>query len=329
MEDGNKAEESQGDLACDAISQVDIGGEDASDGGGVNGVMSENVVESSASLESDGQEEQPETTMVYCCQKCRCVLFHHEQLSKQHEEGRHEFAYRKSEKDGNRKERSCTSHFLSEPNKWMEDATLNDNVSGKLACPKCNNRVGSFYWAGSQCSCGTWIVPAIQFPISKVDQRVWRCDRLPDHISSIVVQTEENEEESSQDKIDPAQQRVNEHAKWIECTNLGQGDSIVAMIDKDECSLTTIQNKSFDGFESVSKVMDASTRKLGGRVKLLKGPVSLAPPSTTTRLLFQVSNVSSTIGESILWSRDSQGKLFAQHIIRVKNPTETFLQGSR
>ena len=44
-------------------------------------------------------------------------------------------------------------------------------LSGKLLCFKCNTRFGSYDWAGNQCSCGVWVVPAIQVPKSKVDVR--------------------------------------------------------------------------------------------------------------------------------------------------------------
>ncbi len=29
-------------------------------------------------------------------------------------------------------------------------------------------QIGSWNWAGSQCSCGQWVAPAMQFPMSKV-----------------------------------------------------------------------------------------------------------------------------------------------------------------
>ena len=40
---------------------------------------------------------------------------------------------------------------------------------GKLTCPKCNAKLGLFRWHGNQCSCGTWVAPAIQIHLSKVD----------------------------------------------------------------------------------------------------------------------------------------------------------------
>ena len=60
---------------------------------------------------------------------------------------------------------ACTSHFL------LSDATSNlTSVEGNLGCPKCGARIGSFDWSGMQCSCGTWVSPAIQVVKSKVDE---------------------------------------------------------------------------------------------------------------------------------------------------------------
>ena len=47
-------------------------------------------------------------------------------------------------------------------------------VEGKLACPKCATRLGSFNWSGAQCSCGAWVTPAVQVVRSRVDEWVVR-----------------------------------------------------------------------------------------------------------------------------------------------------------
>lgn len=46
---------------------------------------------------------------------------------------------------------------------------VNETVEGKFGCPKCDTKIGTWNWSGAQCSCGTWVVPAIQVPRSKVD----------------------------------------------------------------------------------------------------------------------------------------------------------------
>lgn len=42
----------------------------------------------------------------------------------------------------------CTSYFVASACDWMDCSA----VSGKLYCPKCTARVGSYNWSGSQCS---------------------------------------------------------------------------------------------------------------------------------------------------------------------------------
>ncbi|CAM9867706.1 unnamed protein product [Phaeothamnion confervicola] len=48
------------------------------------------------------------------------------------------------------------------------------DVEGKIVCAtaSCGARLGSYKWAGSQCSCGTWVTPAIQITGSRVDERL-------------------------------------------------------------------------------------------------------------------------------------------------------------
>jgi len=46
-----------------------------------------------------------------------------------------------------------------------------DEAEGKLSCPKCSGRVGSYCWYGQQCSCGHWCNPALQILKSRVDYK--------------------------------------------------------------------------------------------------------------------------------------------------------------
>lgn len=98
---------------------------------------------------------------VFCCRKCRRALFRESNIVP--EEKHDKLAY--SFVEG--KAVPCTSHFLQEPEAWMNLT----EAEGKLLCPKCDARFGSYVWAGEQCSCGFWVVPAIQIPKSKVDTR--------------------------------------------------------------------------------------------------------------------------------------------------------------
>nr|CCA16937.1 conserved hypothetical protein [Albugo laibachii Nc14] len=65
-------------------------------------------------------------------------------------------------------QKECAAYFLSEVEKWMDDVS---DVQGKIHCPnsRCNARLGSFAWSGSQCSCGTWVTPSIKVIKSRVD----------------------------------------------------------------------------------------------------------------------------------------------------------------
>ena len=63
---------------------------------------------------------------------------------------------------------ACSSIFV-EPLAWMAPALEDMAPEGKLMCPKCAGRLGGFCWAGAQCSCGAWVVPAFQLHAARVD----------------------------------------------------------------------------------------------------------------------------------------------------------------
>ncbi|KAI6646426.1 Dual specificity protein phosphatase 12 isoform X4 [Oopsacas minuta] len=65
------------------------------------------------------------------------------------------------------KSSQCKSLFI-EKTQWLEDMVLGSN-QGKLTCPKCSGRLGSYNWAGMQCSCGKWITPAFQIHKARID----------------------------------------------------------------------------------------------------------------------------------------------------------------
>uniref|UniRef100_A0A1I8HL65 Protein-tyrosine-phosphatase n=1 Tax=Macrostomum lignano TaxID=282301 RepID=A0A1I8HL65_9PLAT len=63
----------------------------------------------------------------------------------------------------------CGRELFVEPVEWMrEDAGA--AVSGKLACPKCSAKIGSFNWAGERCSCGQFVCPAFHIRSQAVDE---------------------------------------------------------------------------------------------------------------------------------------------------------------
>lgn len=62
------------------------------------------------------------------------------------------------------------SQYFSEPLSWMSTELEKGLLEGKLACPKCTAKVGSYHWQGSKCSCGKWVTPAIGFQKAKTDE---------------------------------------------------------------------------------------------------------------------------------------------------------------
>ena len=106
----------------------------------------------------------------YACRMCRTILFDEDDLEDPpHSKASHSFSRRKHDKSAGRSGSAsqCESKFLSGALDWMGDTSA---FEGKLHCPKCDSKVGLWKWAGSQCSCGTWVTPAIQIPNGKVDE---------------------------------------------------------------------------------------------------------------------------------------------------------------
>ena len=104
------------------------------------------------------------------CSMCRTPLFTIDHLENPpHTVSKHNFNHKKKPSQAAAASR-CESVFISEGLPWMEDITL--SMEGRILCPRpaCQAKIGSWKWAGTQCSCGTWVTPAIQFPVSKVDR---------------------------------------------------------------------------------------------------------------------------------------------------------------
>ena len=95
-----------------------------------------------------------------CCRACRKPLFLATQLAPAHERPATASA----------RTPPCTSYFLDALPAWVADVATSGAVEGKLVCA-CGSKFGSFNWSGAQCSCGAWVVPAIQVPKSRVDAR--------------------------------------------------------------------------------------------------------------------------------------------------------------
>lgn len=66
--------------------------------------------------------------------------------------------------------RQQCSHHFTEPLLWMKPELSKGGISGKLECPKCKSKVGTYAWQGLKCSCGDWVVPGISVARGKVDE---------------------------------------------------------------------------------------------------------------------------------------------------------------
>lgn len=127
----------------------------------------------------------------FACRKCRRFLFGEEDLEDPpHLPSQHTFGYHKHGSH------QCQSYFLKDGLEWMGDLSLGE---GKFGCPKCHSKLGTWHWSGAQCSCGTWVVPSIQVPKSRVDLVQPQGSALPPGtvVSSLInVQQEQQRVES-------------------------------------------------------------------------------------------------------------------------------------
>ncbi|KAF8304069.1 hypothetical protein TcYC6_0040260 [Trypanosoma cruzi] len=132
---------------------------------------------------------------VYTCRMCRHVLFMHHEILPHYPEpvgsGNKGFKYRGGGHASSQQQQGlhaaqeggdvCTSYFLDpDISPWVaEESREVHQVSGGLDvmpdtiyCPnhKCNAKIGTQSWVGSQCSCGAWVTPAFKIHSRVVDK---------------------------------------------------------------------------------------------------------------------------------------------------------------
>jgi dual specificity phosphatase 12 len=109
------------------------------------------------------------TQLRFACRMCRHIVVGAADLADNHVQNLHSF--RRANYDKKRPTVACQSLFCNETVlNWLAAPGQDiHDMEGKLVCPKCSTKIGHWKWAGAQCSCGTWITPAIQIPNSKVD----------------------------------------------------------------------------------------------------------------------------------------------------------------
>ncbi|KAK9473740.1 protein-tyrosine phosphatase-like protein [Dipodascopsis tothii] len=155
--------------------------------------LSENVTEyrrwllqrQVAAMEGSGQAPVPRyagadetATAELRCKKCRCALARSNAVVVH--EGRHGLvknarvqqpAYASKIGPGmvSLLAPQCMHYFL-EPVRWMQPELDKGALEGRLECPKCRAKVGSYRWQGMKCTCGEWVTPGIEVQRGRVDE---------------------------------------------------------------------------------------------------------------------------------------------------------------
>ena len=109
---------------------------------------------------------------IFRCKKCNMRLCSDLDLV-EHERGSGQdaFAWRKRRLAS---EVVCSSVFV-DPYSEL-GLLISSSDDSRVLCPKCHSRLGVWSWAGSQCSCGSWISPAFQLLRKHLDVRLVRND---------------------------------------------------------------------------------------------------------------------------------------------------------
>lgn len=63
----------------------------------------------------------------------------------------------------------CQDYFF-EPIEWMRPELEKGELEGRLSCPKCHAKVGSYSWKGNPCTCAVWVTPSFKLGVAKVDR---------------------------------------------------------------------------------------------------------------------------------------------------------------
>ncbi len=105
---------------------------------------------------------------IYKCGRCRKTIFSDKNIMFLHEFTPKEKYSHKRRKNNQVRTNECTSYFL---NNIIDENNNNMKMNqNSILCLKCNYKLGEFWPKGTQCSCGSWVVPAVQIVKSKVDK---------------------------------------------------------------------------------------------------------------------------------------------------------------
>ncbi|XP_069121339.1 dual specificity protein phosphatase 12-like [Argopecten irradians] len=127
-------------------------------------------------LTANPSESDNKADIVYKCRKCRQPLFKKSGLIS-HNVGEGEAAFdwrsripanQREAMEGVENTTPCKQSLFIEPVRWMAESI--SEPLGKLSCPKCGSKIGSFVWHGEKCPCGAWVAPAFHIRTNKVDE---------------------------------------------------------------------------------------------------------------------------------------------------------------
>ena len=129
----------------------------------------------------DPRERQGSTTpgILYRCRSCRTSLATSMNIMVDVSvgTGKDGFSWRKRTKDALVQSHTTTAYnnnnnndvgsIFVEPLRWMSG--IKQGNQGKIYCPGCSARLGSYNWSGMQNENSEWITPAFQLHLSKID----------------------------------------------------------------------------------------------------------------------------------------------------------------
>lgn len=131
--------------------------------------LAENGQDTVMEADVNPEEQAANAGVIYRCKKCRRMVATQEYVVT-HEVGLGERSFsRHNSYHVDEKEPECTRCIFVEPMKWMQ-AVEEGYILNKLWCMGCKTRLGSFNWAGMQCGCGAWVIPAFQLIKSRIDE---------------------------------------------------------------------------------------------------------------------------------------------------------------
>lgn len=122
-----------------------------------------------APLEGEQVAGGVDSITTYRCRSCRLLLATSENLvERSQEQEARGFAWRKRDSHQQVRSQQGGGGIFVEPLRWMS-GVVDGAVQGKLYCPKCSSRLGTFNWAGLQGSDGGWVTPGFHLHVSKLD----------------------------------------------------------------------------------------------------------------------------------------------------------------